>query len=217
MSAVAGARVTTVAADILVAAGLALRSDRRTPWESSHGCGEPWNLVASASSYQGAVEGVSMQMRTIAAGAAVVALLGGCATESGSDGTAAAGAPISVADEDWVDRDGQETDLVTSFRGDAHCDLETTEIVRVSTELVPSQEPGSPEATFAHDPEGGLPDRLTAAEYDGEAELPDDAEAAGVRTASGVELWVVPNDAEVIYLVDGGTVEQWPAAVVDCD
>lgn len=158
-----------------------------------------------------------MQVRTIATGAMVVAILGGCATEDGADRPSTAGASLSVAEEDWVDREGRETDLVASFYGDAHCELDTTEIIRVSTELVPAQEPGWPEATFAHDPEEGLPDRLTAAEHDGEAELPDEAEATGVRTESGVELWAVPDDPNVIYLVNGDTVEQWPAAMVECD
>lgn len=159
-----------------------------------------------------------MQTRTIAAAAAIVAiLLGGCATAGGADGPPTAETSISVAEEEWVDSEGRETDLVTSFHGAAHCQLDTTEIIRVSAELVPSQEPGSPEATFAHDPEDGLPDRLTAAEHESEAELPDDAETAGVRTASGVELWTVPDDPDVIYLVEGGTIEQWPAATVECD
>lgn len=158
-----------------------------------------------------------MQVRTIAAGAMLV-VLGGCgATEGGADQPSGAGAPLSVAEEDWVDRQGRETDLVTSFHGDAHCELDTTEIIRVSTDLVPGQEPGWPEATFAHDPEEGLPDRLTAAEHDAEAELPEDAEATGPRTESGVELWAVPDDPNVIYLIDGDTVEQWPAATVECD
>jgi|GEM_PF-4245011 len=158
-----------------------------------------------------------MQTRTIAAGVTLVAILGACVTEGGADGSSAAGGPISVAEQDWVDQDGQGTDLVSSFYGAAHCDLDTTEILRVSTELVPAQEPGRPEITFAHDPEDGLPDRLTAAEHEAEAELPDDAKATGVRTTSGVELWAVPDDPDVIYLVDGGTVEQWPAATVECD
>ncbi len=158
-----------------------------------------------------------MRMRTIAAGATLMAILGGCATGGGADGPSAAGGSISVAEEDWVDQDGQETDLVSSFYGAAHCELDTTEILRVSTELVPAQEPGRPEITFAHDPDGGLPDRLTAAEHEAQAELPDDAEATGVRTTSGVELWAVPDDPDVIYLVDGDAAERWPAAMVECD
>ncbi|MEX2551366.1 MAG: hypothetical protein WD638_14185 [Nitriliruptoraceae bacterium] len=161
-----------------------------------------------------------MPMRTIAAGVAgavIVVSLGGCATEGGSDEPSAAGGSTSVAEEDWVDRDGQGTDLVASFYGDAHCDLETTEIIRVSTELVSPEGSDRPELTFAHDPEDGLPDRLTDAAYDGEAELPGDAEATEVRTLSGVDLRAVPDDPDVIYLVDADVVERWPAAMVECD
>ncbi|MFO8076601.1 MAG: hypothetical protein ACQETV_02850 [Actinomycetota bacterium] len=161
-----------------------------------------------------------MRNRVMAGCASAVLLLVGCAApgQDGQDGHDASDAPsLSVAEEDWVDVDGEDTDLVTSFSGDEHCGLESTEIIRVSADVVEPREPGWPETTFAHDPEGGLADRLVHGEYDGSTELPDEARHAGVRTVSGIELWVDPDESEVIYLRDDDHVEQWPAASVECD
>lgn len=161
-----------------------------------------------------------MNHRGVVIGVAALLALSACGDDAPTieegDGTGSA-EPISVAEEDWVGADSEDTDRVASFYGEEHCDLETVEIVAVDRDLLGGDADGPPRRYFAHDPEEGLADSVAEGEYRDGIELPDDAEELGFSTTDGVELWTDPDEPDAILLVDGEQVEQWPAARVECD
>lgn len=94
------------------------------------------------------------------------------------------------------------------YAGPVHCEQDAALILSVS---VPSDggDPAVAGGSFVRDPEGVMDD-YTAATFDADAELPDDAVPTGYENAAGVALWLA-DDGSTAYLVDDDTVEAWPA------
>lgn len=63
--------------------------------------------------------------------------------------------------------------------------------------------------SFVRDPEGVMDD-YTAAQFVPDAELPGDAVDTGYENDAGMELWLA-SDLSTAFVVDGDTVEAWPA------
>ncbi len=108
--------------------------------------------------------------------------------------------------EGW-ERDGREIQgsEFSMVAGPAHCEQDDALILSVSAPRDGEDAGGS----FVRDPEGAMAD-YTDEPFVPDAELPDDAVSTGYENDAGVELWLA-NDHSTAYLVDGDTVEAWPA------
>jgi hypothetical protein len=113
----------------------------------------------------------------------------------------------------WRTADGQEVpeQIINSIMGPEHCSWETVTFLRFGMPLGAEKTSGSDTQTFTRDPYGDLNrGGWQLVQFDGDAELPDDAEFSGYFN-DGVELWISPSRLETeVYMVDGSKVEKWP-------
>jgi hypothetical protein len=91
--------------------------------------------------------------------------------------------------------------------GPSHCEWDDAVVLSLRWPLE-GPDTASAWSSFVRDPDDGLAE-YTAASFDADAELPDDAVRTGFTNAE-VELWLA-GDHSTAYLVDGNTVEAWPA------
>ena len=105
------------------------------------------------------------------------------------------------------ERDGPG-DFIQVDAGPAHCDFDDALILNVGWPIQ-SSNTGGPGLSFVRDPEGVMAN-YTVDAFDADVDLPEGAVATGYENDAGVELWL-ENDYSSAYLVDGDTVEAWPA------
>lgn len=119
--------------------------------------------------------------------------------------------PVVINAGTWTTSDGQPVseEIINSTRGPEHCSWETVTFLRFGTPLGDEKTSGSDTQTFTRDPYGDLNrGGWQLVQFDGDAELPDDAEFSGYFN-DGVELWISPSRLETeVYMVDGPKVEK---------
>ncbi len=91
--------------------------------------------------------------------------------------------------------------------GPMHCEWDDALILDLIGPTGGASTPGAGRS-FVRDPDGVM-DEYTVDPFVPDAELPDDAVATGYENA-GIELWVA-GDLSAAFVVDGDTVEAWPA------
>ena len=124
--------------------------------------------------------------------------------------TSACGDDEAEGPIDGWERDGravQESDL-NVYVGPAHCEWDDTLVLSLRWPLE-DEDAGPGGYSFVRDPEGAMAE-YTDAHFDPDAELPDDAVPTGYENDAVGELWLAADYARA-YLVDGDTVEAWPA------
>lgn len=92
--------------------------------------------------------------------------------------------------------------------GETHCEWEDALVLDLRWPPGDAPAPGAG-SSFVRDP-GGVMDDLTVDPFVPDADLPDDAVDTGYENAAGMILWVA-GDLSTAFLVDGDTVEAWPA------
>jgi hypothetical protein len=110
--------------------------------------------------------------------------------------------------EGW-ERDGREVPQAEFqvYAGPLHCDMDDALILNMRWPVGSNGEGTG--ASFVRDPDGVMA-HYTDAPFVPDTELPDDAVPTGYENDAEVELWLA-SDLSAAYLVDGGTVEAWPA------
>ena len=63
---------------------------------------------------------------------------------------------------------------------------------------------------FIRDPKGVFGDPALVEGFDPDATLPSDATYSGFRSETR-QLWTAPSDPDAVYVVEGDSVERWPA------
>ena len=105
-------------------------------------------------------------------------------------------------------RDGRTVSQPTLRPGETHCEWEDALLLDLVWPT--GGEPGTgADRSFVRDPEGVM-DEFTVDPFVPDAELPDDAVDTGYENAAGIELWLA-SDLSTAFVVDGDTVEAWPA------
>ena len=100
-------------------------------------------------------------------------------------------------------------DVIGDRPGPAHCRFDAARVI-VTGRPVGARYTNSQDATeYVRDPDDVQGDAATAAGFDPDAKLPDDAVDTEFRQ-DGTELWVDPDDPSAIYLVGDDRVERWP-------
>ena len=104
--------------------------------------------------------------------------------------------------------DGRAVSQPTFRPGETHCEWGDALVLSM---VWPAGADPAPDAhrSFVRDP-GGVMDEFTAAPFVPDAELPDDAVDTGYENDAGIELWLA-GDLATAFVVDGDTVEAWPA------
>lgn len=92
--------------------------------------------------------------------------------------------------------------------GESHCESDSVLFLGLRWPL-DGGSTGGAGLVFVRDPDGVFAED-TAAPFDADAELPDDAIRTGYENHHGVEMWLA-DDLSTAYAVDGDTVEAWPA------
>ena len=107
-----------------------------------------------------------------------------------------------LAPKVWLDADGKRvpTTQVLTLNGHEHCDTQSVTFLHYGRD-----------EQFVRDPEGVLPREQLKGVYEARATLPDDAHDTGYHRDDW-RLWI-DRHGEAAYLVQGETVERWPAAV----
>jgi hypothetical protein len=113
---------------------------------------------------------------------------------------------------EWTTDDGclVRIDLLAERPGPSHCEWEDAQVLITG---VPLGSPyGQKDTTqhFIRDPQGVFGNEALAEGFDPDTTLPADAVYSGFRSDTR-ELWTAPSDPDAAYIVNGGTVERWPA------
>lgn len=112
----------------------------------------------------------------------------------------------------WQTSDGCDVrlDLLMTRQGEEACGGEDVADVLMTWPLgSTATKPQDPHRIFVKDPTGVFNDDRTTKLYQDDAELPEAARDTGFRQ-DDVQLWMVPEDDAVIYLVGDDSTERWP-------
>jgi hypothetical protein len=117
-----------------------------------------------------------------------------------------------AAYEEWTDDEGCliRIDVLAERPGPAHCGWDGADVIIMGAPLGSNYTSPTDTVEYVRDPKGvfGRPEFVTGFEV--EPNPPPAAEDTGFRRGSA-ELWVQPDDAAVVWVVEGsGRAERWP-------
>lgn len=112
----------------------------------------------------------------------------------------------------WTTDDGclVRIDVVAERPGPSHCEWEDAQVLITGDPVGSAYGRGNASRHYIRDPDGVFGKEALAEGFDPGATLPTDAVYSGFRSGTR-ELWTAASDGAAAYLVDGETVERWPA------